>query len=419
MKNNSPGTKVLMAVICLAVLAYFGIQAYRYYGDPLTTTVAYQYQMEKTATVSGYLVRDEKVLTDNTDGLLRISRSEGERVGNGGVIAVAYADQDSLNRQNQIDSLTTQIAQLQYAQAAAAGSEASLKLDSQIVAGILALRGDLAADKLDAAESHESTLRSLVLKRDFTYSDSGDVTDKLKDLESQLQDLQAKSASSTRKITAPEPGMYSAVVDGYETVLTPDFLKDLTPAALQSVKKDTGVSSKVGKLILGDDWYFAATISASDLDGITEGASVKLRFAKGVDRDLNVTVTSISQPEDGRAAVVFTGEDYLSELTLLRQQSADVITDSFSGIRVPQKALRVVNQTTKDENGKERETQVTGLYCVVGMAIRFKPVAVVYNGDGYALVRSASDSEKIRLRSGDEIVISAKNLYDGKVISAS
>ena len=419
MKNNSPGTKLLMAIICLAVLAYFGIQTFRYFGDHLTTTVAYYYQMEQTATVSGYLVRDEQVLNSSTSGLLRISRSEGEQVGVGGEIAVVYADQASLDRQNQIDSLTIQIAQLQYAQEAELGSEVSLKLDSQIVSDILALRSDVAADKLDSAETHEADLRALVLKRDYTYSDSGDLADKLKGLQSQLKSLQAQSASSTKRISAPVSGLYSAVVDGYETVLTPDFLKNLTPSALLSVKKDDSVSSNLGKLILGDNWYYAATVSTADLDGITMGATVELRFAKGVDRDLRVKITSVSESENGRVAVVFTGEDYLPELTLLRQQSADVITDSFSGIRVPQHALQVETQTVKDKDGNEKETQVTGLYCVVGMTVRFKPVTVVYNGDGYALVKAMSKSETTRLRAGDEIVVSANNLYDGKIISAS
>ena len=73
----------------------------------------------------------------------------------------------------------------------------------------------------------------------------------------------------------------------------------------------------------------------------------------------------------------------------------------------------------KDQDGNEKETQVTGLYCVVGMTIRFKPVTVVYNGDGYALVKAASQSETTRLRSGDQVVVSANNLYDGKIINAS
>lgn len=43
MKEKTLGTKLLLAAVTLGVLAYFSIQAVRYFGDPLTTTIAYQY----------------------------------------------------------------------------------------------------------------------------------------------------------------------------------------------------------------------------------------------------------------------------------------------------------------------------------------------------------------------------------------
>ena len=46
MKNSSLGMKILMAAVTLGVLAYFGFQAVRYFDDPLTTTLAYTYQVE-------------------------------------------------------------------------------------------------------------------------------------------------------------------------------------------------------------------------------------------------------------------------------------------------------------------------------------------------------------------------------------
>ena len=40
MKEKTLGTKLLLAAVTLGVLAYFSIQAVRYFGDPLTTTIA-------------------------------------------------------------------------------------------------------------------------------------------------------------------------------------------------------------------------------------------------------------------------------------------------------------------------------------------------------------------------------------------
>ena len=122
MKEKTLGTKLLLAAVTLGVLAYFSIQAVRYFGDPLTTTIAYQYQVEMSTVLSGYVVRDEAILTDDTSGLLQLQRAEGERISDGGVVALVYADQATLDRQKEIQSLHTQIEQLQYAEEAALGS---------------------------------------------------------------------------------------------------------------------------------------------------------------------------------------------------------------------------------------------------------------------------------------------------------
>ena len=152
MKNNSLGTKILMTAVTLALLAYFGLQTYRYFADSLTTTLAYNYQVEEGMDLSGYVVRREQVLADEASGLLRLQRSEGEKVGAGGTVALVYADQASLDRQREIDELSGRIEQLQFAQEASLGSEVSLKLDAQIMRSLLDYRAELAAGRLDNAE---------------------------------------------------------------------------------------------------------------------------------------------------------------------------------------------------------------------------------------------------------------------------
>lgn len=418
MKNSSFATKCLLLAVTLGVLAYFGIQGLDYLSDPLTTTLAYNYQVEEGTDLSGYVVREERVLADDAGGLLRLQRSEGERVSAGGTVALVYADQTSLDRQQEIDELTGRIDQLQFAQEASVGSEVLLKLDAQIMRSLLAYRSELAAGRLDNAEEHETELRSLVLKRDYTNSDSEDLSGQIAELQGRLKELKAQAASSVRRVTAPVSGLYSAVVDGYETVLTPDALADMTPSQLNAVKADETVASQTGKLILGDCWYYAVTMSAEQTEALRDaGGSMTLRFAKGVEQDQTVTLYAVGPEEQGRVVVTFRGEYNLAQLTLLRRQSAQLIRRTVAGIRVPNEALRAAS-TKVDQEGNRTTAEGLGVYCVVGMEARFKPVEVVYSGDGFVLVRSAaaSDQESLRLRPGDEIIISAKDLYDGKVV---
>lgn len=424
MKNASLATKILLLLLTLGVLAYFGVQGFQYLADPLTTTLAYSYQVEEGIDLTGYVIRRERVLTDEGGGLLRLQRGEGEKISSGGTVAVVYADQASLDRQKEMDEVNARLEQLRFAQEASLGSEVSLKLDAQIMESLLDFRAEVAADRLDKAEGHEVELKSLVLKRDYTYTDTEDLSGQIQQLETRLGELKSQAAASVRRITAPQTGLYSAVVDGYESVLTPDVLSELTPSRLSGLESD-GSDSELGKLILGDDWYYAVTMKTAEAEELEElsrrmtaqGGYLCLRFAKGVEQDLQVDVHSVGEEENGRVVVVLHGRSHLAQLTLLRQQSAMIVRDTITGIRVPQAALHAAN-TRLDENGQRTTVEGTGLYCVVGMEARFKPVRVLHSGDGFVLVEStaASNQESLRLRPGDEVIISAGGLYDGKVV---
>ena len=413
MNRSSFVSKLLTPVITLLVLAYFGYQIYGYVSDPFSATLAYTYQVEDTVDISGYVVRQEQVLTGDTGGLMRLRKNEGERVGTGGAVATVYADQASLDRQNEIETLNNRIEQLEYAQESMLGAEVTLKLDSQIARSLLDYRTVVAAGRLDAAESRGQELRSLVLKRDYTYSGTEDLSGQLQELKNQLKTLRSQAANSVKTIRSPRSGLFSAVVDGYESVLTPDSLSALTPSALNKLSP-AEIPANTGKLILGDNWYYVGVVSAQEAQTLQTrqnrlgtGESLSLRFTKNVDRDLSVTLLSVGAEENGRCVVTFQGNTYLQELTLLRRQSAEIILDTTDGLRVPLAALRVATQTVTEKDPETEETaskevNVTGVYCVSGAKARFKPVEVLLTGDDYAVVRSAGSTEKL-----------SQNAYDG------
>ena len=415
----------MLAVVTLGILCYFAMQGLQYLSDPLTTTLTYEYSTEEGIDLSGYVVRNERLLPDESSGLLQLRRSEGEKVSSGGLVATVYADQASLDRQNELSALAAQLEQLEYAQEAALGAEVTLKLDSQITQSLLDFRADVAAGRLDKAEEHESDLRTLVLKRDYTSSDTETLDSQITELQAQLKSLRSQAAASSRNITAPVSGIYSAVVDGFETVLTPESLEGITPSQLAACQANSTAQSSVGKLILGDTWYYAAAMSTEDAKALAAesaelekgGGSLTLCFSKSVEQDMSVLVDAVGPDENGRSVVVFRSRSYLPQVTLLRQQSAQLIRKSVSGLRIPKEALRASN-TRVSQDGTRTVEEGLGVYCIVGMEARFKPVEVLYNGDSFVLVRSTvnTDQEKLRLRPGDEVIISAADLYDGKII---
>ena len=412
--------KVLMTAITLGVVAYFGVNIASYYEDPLVTTLAYQYQVSQGVEVTGYVVRDEQLLPDEDAGVLRLSRAEGERVSRGGTVATVYANNEALLRQTEVDELTTRIEQLQYARDAAMADEVALKLDSQIVTALMDYQEELASGQLRDAESAGDKLRSLILKRDYTHSDAENLDSQIFALQSELATKKSQVSASVRKVTSPASGLWSAAVDGFETVLTPQTVLEMTPSELLAVAPESEVVSNTGKIIYGDKWYFTAVLAESEAKALKKqeasGVQLALRFTKEAERDRPVKVVHISAAENGRCVVVLEGKNYLQEVTMLRQQRVQIVTGTVDGLRIPKEALHA-EKTYAAEGGTEK-TEKVGVYCVVGMEARFKPVKVVYSGENFVIVNSAAGEtqEAIRLRNGDEVIVSARGLYDGKVV---
>ena len=402
MRKTSPLMKILPIAVLAAVLFYFAVQLYNYLSDPVSTTLVTEGQAEDTIALNGWLLRDEEVLPAQS-GTLSRERQEGDRVGVGQVLATVYADDGALQTVSQIETLELQLQQLQFALTSYLDPDAALKLDTSITGDILTLRQTLTGGDYTAADSDIAQLKAAVLKRDHPYTSQEEIETEIKAVEGQISSLKA-SLSGAATVTAKAAGTYSAVCDGYETVLTTALLEDVTPGKLARLQP-AGTESSMGKLIYGDTWYYVVSLPEEQAAQLKALGTVTLRFAKGFDQNLRMQVANVSAAENGQAAVTLSCRKYLAQTTLLRHQAADVILRTYEGLRVPSNALRV------------SEEGVTGVYCLDGVTAAFRPVTVLYQGQGYALVRPTDGAADTRtLRAGDEVIASAGALHDGKVI---
>ena len=309
-----------------------------------------------------------------------------------------------------IETLRAQKEQLEYAKSASSDAATALRLDTDIREQIVSVRAAYESGAYSSLDTLIPQLKTTVLKREYAYNGSDNLTARLDELSAQISALSSAASGGTTRITAPVSGTYSAVADGYESVLTAEALETMTPSQLTAIAPQS-VSTTVGKLIEGSAWYFAANISEEDAAGLKVGSSLTLRMASGVEFDLPVKLTRISNAENGKCLIVLKSTRYLSYVTLLREQNAELILNQYEGLRVPKNALRV------NEDG------VSGVYCLIGRVAYFKPVAIVYQGSDYCLVEpgkieAATESQQslYTLRPNDEVIVSAGELYNGKVV---
>lgn len=403
MKHRKSIGRVILAVLGLAALLVGGLSLLRAASTPISTSVVTRSVEEETIPLSGYVAREELVL-DNPSGILTLLLNEGEKVGVDQTIAIRYNSDDALELQQELEALRVKEQQLQYAESVALGAASALRLDSEILQQLLALRSKLSGVGLGGeTESVIASLRTMVMQRDYS-AEGEDPTEELNAVRSEIAALEKRLSRSAQTINAPVAGVYSAAVDGYEAVLTPESIRTLAPSQL-SLLQPTDDHSSLGKLISSATWYFTVAMESSAVNGLKTGRSALLRFSGSVTEKLSCRVESIGGEESGRRTVVFSCSSHLADMTQARKVDAELIRDSWSGLKVPKKALRV------DENGQ------AGVYCLVGLTARFKPVRVIYTGADDCLVEpDEPKSETLRIREGDEVIISAKELYDGKTV---
>ena len=407
--------KLTMLFLALGVIVYFGAQMREYAANPLTTAVAYAYAAQTTVGVEGFVVREETVIPSE-GGLLRVVCAEGARVAAGQTVATVYSSSDALVREDTLHAMQEELLLMQFAQATALSPETTLRMDSDIEKELLSVRTQLANGSFEKASDGAQELKTLIRRRNYACGDAAEAQAGIDALTAQIRELNSLNRESVRSVKADVPATFSAVVDGYEYALTPETLAVMTPSSFAAVRADESVRSDVGKLISGNTWYYAALLSESDAALLKGLESVTLRFSRGLDFDVSMRVERISSAENGQQLAVFSSDRYLAEATLLRRQDAEIILSEYDGIRVPHNALRVLE--------KEGGEKTTGVFCLVGLTAHFKPVEVLYRGEDYYIVapvkiESANESRILlyTLRAGDELIISANDLYDGKVVS--
>lgn len=402
MKQGKSYFTVILWILLAAIAAYFGYNVVSSLYAPLMTATVTPYEAGAGYYASGFVVREEELLYSQY-GTTVLNCAEGAHVAANDTVATGYRSEDAKTRQTRIDELSGQIEQLQYAWSAVSSVYDQAALDADIAGDLAQLSRYLALRDMNSVSDLSPELKGLILRRTGSDSDSGSLQARISTLQAELETLEAQSAGDTSAILAGKAGTFSAAVDGYESVLTPERLMEMTVAEFESVQPDETDANAIGRLVTSAPWYYACVVPASELSGVEEGNRATLTFARDYYQPVTMRVARLGGNEAGSRLLVLSSDRALQNVTLLRQQSAEIVFTSYSGLRVPKSAVRV-------ENGQ------TGVYILEGTLAKWKPITILHDtGESYVVTLDTSSTNN--LWPGDELIINAKNLYDGKVVN--
>ena len=169
MKQGTLINRIVMLLLLAAVLVYLGVSAWRSFRDPYTLVLSYAYTVDDSLEATGFLVREESVLA-SPGGIVDLLPEEGEKVSRGETVALLYQNDSGLARKEELQSLTMEKEQLQYALERTQSGGDSSQLSQQVIDAIVALRSSVSTGDLTQLEDETLLLKSLVYKRDFTFN---------------------------------------------------------------------------------------------------------------------------------------------------------------------------------------------------------------------------------------------------------
>ncbi len=402
MKQGRRYTTLILWIFLAAIVAYLGYHVSTLLRDPYTTTTAIEYEAGAGYYATGFVVRDETPIASEYD-ITTVTAAEGARVAANEVLATGYLTADAQARQTRIAQLHAQIEQLGYAGQYTTSVADQAALDTAIGEALTQMAKFLERRDMNSIQDGAAELKGMILRRESSDADAALITRQLENAQQELTILQSAAEQDTAEITAPKAGYFSAVVDGYETVLTPARLDTLTVREYDELQPEDVGDAWAGKLISGDRWYFVTSIPAGELAGVEAGDRVRVTFARDFYSEITMTVTRVGQNEAGFRLLVLSSREFMQSVTLLREQTADVVFIQYTGLRVPKDAVYV------DESGQP------GVYILESARARWKPITILHdNGESYVVELDKTKTEN--LWPGDEILVGAKNLYDGKVV---
>lgn len=292
----------------------------------------------------GYIIRDEKLVfsDEHQNGIVTI-KSEGSKVAKGDSI-FRYCSPNEQKLEEKISELDKEIQKAIEGQNTSIYSTDIQLLEKQIEEKIALLQ---TTNKINEITEYKSEISSYMIRKAKIAGELSPAGSYINKLITQRSEYEQQLNSGQKYISAPESGIVSYKIDGYEETLTTSNIDSITKETLDSIKSKTGQlvssSSEQGKVVNNFYCYIATILSSDNAMSAKEGDIIKLRLSNN--NEVSAEIVKISDFTNGEAIVTFKITQDVEYLIGYRKISIDVIWWNASGLKVPNSSI--INEDNK------------------------------------------------------------------------
>ena len=395
---------ILFFIFVIVVAAY---QIYCNFYISISTEYTTVIECEDTVSVNGYFLRNESVIKTDNSKYIDITVNTGDKVPRLGTIANVYSTENSAKIQSQIRDLQSRIDEIKSVISAASKYNTGATYTNEIKKNALKISDKLSEGDISSAFEAASEFTSNVIKSKISSGEITDYSDKLRELELQMEELKSQSSAVTSYITAQASGYFVNKADGLESEVNMSSADNITPELFEDIQNKCSsdavfAEDYIGKLVSGSKWRVCFKTDSTKFDTITANSTIYIRIPSVTEAKIKCTVSDIVG-SDGYTYVVLESNVISGDILSQRVCEINVIINTYRGLRVDKNAIRKVD-------GEE------GVYVRANGILKYRKVDILYIGSTFAVVKYDSLNAS-GLQAYDEVVVKGSNLYSGKVVS--
>lgn len=400
--------------VAAAALAYLGYHFFEGFSADIETEYATLVTDSDVVPLDAYIMRSESVIfaASATSGhSVGYVFSDGTKVHGGQVVANIYTGDGSSDEA--IVDLDRRIDLLESSNLTdGMTSSDTYVIDSKIQNYYYLIHQSTLLGNYSNLTKRRDELLTLINKRRILTGVTTGYSDRIESLTAERALLSAGQDTIAESVGAPYAGYFYSTTDGYESTFSASKVESLTLAEFDKMlsSQPTRYSDRaVGKMVSDFNWYIVCETTRDSLRYFTKGYSYYVNFPYNDDISIKMTLSNIvSEVGSDRVLLVLETERIPEDFSFRRMQPVELVRSSYTGYRVPISAARLVD-------GKQ------GVYIMIGNTIEFREIDILLEMDGYYIVAEqdpVNDPDYAsKLGLYDQIVVSGKNLYDGKLIS--
>lgn len=408
--------QIASTLLAVAVIAYLILHTVSSFENELEVKSVYYTTMDLTFDSTGYVFRDETVLSSNHNGLVLYEFDNGEKVKKNQKIASMYSDSSDFETRKKIQSLESEVNYLTSIVNEVKYSTPSIpELDKNINERIqsvssFAFKNDLKNSIKVAKESIQSLdLKYCILNGTDEYED------KIEEYKKEISNLNSTLKNvSTSSISAPCSGYFYDEVDGYESVFTFENIDNLSGESFDNLKNTSPESiSSLGKIVKSSKWYIVFELDVNDAITFSPDNKYSVTFPSSDNKIEMKLEKRIDSSDESKKILIMSSNAILDNFNFSRKQVVSITVKSYSGLAFPSSAIH----TDYDSTGASK----AGVYVLDETVVKFKTFTRIMEKNGYVLC-ALPDSKNISFISNtevslfDAVITQGTNLYHNKVI---